>query len=57
MNYPWPNTGMSVVFVEEDDCVICEPEAEKKPEVPPECWNETKPDGDRCMQAVRSMCG
>lgn len=57
MNFPWPNTGMSVVFIEEDDCVICEPEAEKKPEVPPECWNETKPDGERCMAAVRSMCG
>jgi hypothetical protein len=57
MNFPWPNTGMSVVFIEEDDCVICELEAEKKPEVPPECWNETKPDGDRCMAAVRSMCG
>jgi hypothetical protein len=27
------------------------------PELPPECWNETKPDGDRCMAAVRAMCG
>jgi hypothetical protein len=54
----WPNVpGMSVVFIEEEDFVICEPEAEKKPEVPPECWNETKPDGDRCMAAVRAMCG
>jgi hypothetical protein len=55
MNFPWPNTGMSVVFIEEDDCVICEPEAEKKPEVPPECWNDRPISGEACMQAVRLM--
>jgi hypothetical protein len=54
MNFPWPNTGMSVVFIEEDDCVICEPES--KPEIPPECWNDRPISGEACMQAVRSMC-
>jgi hypothetical protein len=54
--HQWPNTsGMSVVFIEEDDCVICEPEAEKKPEVPPECWNDRPISGEVCMQAVRQM--
>jgi hypothetical protein len=65
MNTPWPNVpGMSVVFIEEDDCDAFAKAAdaidkalEPKPEVPPECWNETKPDGDRCMAAVRAMCG
>jgi hypothetical protein len=57
MNTPWPNVpGMSVVFIEEDDCVICEPEAEKKPEVPPKCWNDRPISGEACMAAVRSMC-
>jgi hypothetical protein len=27
------------------------------PEVPPEVWQTKPADGDRCMQAVRAMCG
>jgi hypothetical protein len=56
MNFPWPNTGMSVVFIEDGDYVICEPEAEKKPEVPPECWNDRPISAEACMAAVRAMC-
>jgi hypothetical protein len=26
------------------------------PEIPPECWNQHKPDAERCMDAIRSMC-
>jgi hypothetical protein len=27
------------------------------PEVPPEVWQTKPADGDRCMAAVRAMCG
>lgn len=26
------------------------------PQVPPEVWNETPVDADRCMSAIRDMC-
>jgi hypothetical protein len=57
MNFPWPNTGMSVVFVEDGDYVICEPEAQKEPgpEIPYEVWNDRPIDAEKCMQAVRAM--
>ena len=32
-------------------------EAQPMPELPAECWNGEKPDGARCMNAVRSLCG
>ena len=35
---------------------VIEP-AQPMPELPAECWNETKPDGTRCMAATRSLCG
>jgi len=64
MTFPWPNTGMSVVFIEDGDIEVFAGAAEvidkalaPKPEVPPEVWNETKPDPERCMAAVRAMCG
>ncbi len=43
----------TIYFTADGPVVVEKP----KPEVCPECWNEKKPDGDRCMQAVRSMCG
>ena len=30
---------------------------EPKPEIPPECWNSEKPDPEKCIRAVRAMCG
>jgi hypothetical protein len=32
------------------------PEPEKVPELPPEVWQTTKPDADRCHDATMAMC-
>ena len=32
-------------------------QAQPIPELPAECWNAEKPDGARCVQATRSLCG
>jgi hypothetical protein len=61
----WPNVpGMSVVFIEEEDCDAFAKAAdaidkalEPKPEIPCEVWNDRPIDPDVCMQAVRAMCG
>lgn len=48
-------TGEFFVYIGDDEPPGVE--VVEGPEVPPECW-QTKPvDGDRCMAAVRAMCG
>ena len=57
----WPNVECIVVtdedFELEATADAIDAALARKPEVPPEVWNDTPIDPDRAMAAVRAMCG
>lgn len=61
MTFPtWPN--VSYVYVSDEDYEAQAfadrlASAPKVPEIPPEVWNTSPVDPDRCREATRAMCG
>jgi hypothetical protein len=42
---------------EDGELVYSDEMTQTGPEIPPECHNTRPVDGERCMSAVRAMCG
>jgi hypothetical protein len=61
MPFPtWPNVNYVVVSDEDYvaiDTLTAAIDAAVQPEIPPEVWQTEKPDAEKCMAAVRAMCG